>query len=122
MAKKNKTNNNSDNTNSAQKILTDEELGQIENMIQVFRKNKEIEFEVSFRNINYPNYLRIVEHYVNLVDEDDISSIDALDVSLLSWKMVITTGLASSEQTISRFFYKNFPKLGLPKSKSIYLV
>lgn len=83
MAKTNKNIDNTNNKNSIQEILSNDELKQIKNMMQIFHKNKEIEFEVSFRNISYPNYLRIIKHYVDLVNEQDISSIDSLDVSIL---------------------------------------
>ena len=74
-------NNNTDN-NAIYSILAKEELTKIENMVQKFNKNKNMELEISFRNVNYANYMRISEHYVNLVDEKDISSSDSLDISI----------------------------------------
>lgn len=64
-------------------ILTDENYAKIENMIRRFNKDKNLEFEVSFRNINYANYMRISEEYVNMVNEEDISSQDSLDISIM---------------------------------------
>lgn len=78
-----KTKNNNDLLNFMRKILTKEELDQIDNMIKIFKKNKDMELEVSFRNINYPTYIRVSEYYVNLTDEKDISSSDSLDISII---------------------------------------
>lgn len=74
--------NNSSNTNFIKKILTKEELDRIEEMINTFRKDKNMEFEVSFRDVNYSTYIRIGEYYANLINEQDISSSDTLDVSI----------------------------------------
>ena len=64
-------------------ILNDDQYSQVEQMISTFKKDKSQEFEVSFRGINYSNYMRIVEHYINRVAEDDIESVDSLDVSII---------------------------------------
>lgn len=55
--------------------IQSDEKKQIEEMISSMGKNKE--FEVSFRNISYPDYIRIVEYYVNQID---YSSTDSLDI------------------------------------------
>lgn len=65
-------------------ILTKNELLQLEQMVNDFKKNPSIELEVSFRNINYSNYMRIVEFYVNSIDDPKkISSSDSLDISVI---------------------------------------
>jgi len=65
------------------KLLSSDEYAQIESMIDKFKKDKHIELEVSFRNINYSNYMRISEHYVNVTPEDKISAIQSLDISIM---------------------------------------
>lgn len=52
----------------------------IEQMIVVNKEDELQELEVSFKKINYPNYLRIVEHYINNIDEKNISSFNSLDI------------------------------------------
>lgn len=64
-------------------ILNDEEYEKIENMVKEFKKEKNMELEVSFRNINYANYMKIVGHYINLVDTNKISEQNSLDISII---------------------------------------
>src|SRR5437870_549140 len=64
-------------------ILTEEEINQIQTMLKNFRSGKDIELEVSFRNISYSNYMRIIEKYVDMVNEDDISEQTSLDISIV---------------------------------------
>jgi SAM-dependent methyltransferase len=64
-------------------ILTKEEYTKIETMFKNFKKSKDMEFEVSFRNINYETYMRISEYLVNIVDEDNIGAQDSLDISIV---------------------------------------
>ena len=77
------SNNNNKTTEIFNNVLTKDQFAQIEGMVKDFNASKKnLELEASFRNINYSNYMRISEHYVNLVEEQDISSSDALDVSI----------------------------------------
>lgn len=64
----------------ANKILNDDDYSIIETMIKDFKSSSDRELEVSFLNINYSNYMRISEYYVNAVDEDKISAQDSLDI------------------------------------------
>jgi len=64
-------------------ILNNEQYAQIENMLNEFKKSKDMEFEVSFRNISYADYIRISEHYVNIISEDDIVAHNSLDISII---------------------------------------
>ena len=64
-------------------ILNDEQYNSIEEMISSYKKDKSLELEVSFRKINYANYMRIIEYYIDQVDEADISSVDSLDISIM---------------------------------------
>ena len=64
-------------------ILSDDHLFQIEKMIEKFNKNKNIELEVSFKKITYLNYVRISKIYINATDEQNISSHDSLDISII---------------------------------------
>ena len=63
-------------------IYQKEEITRITDMIKNFKKDKNIELEISFRNINYSNYMRITGYYVDLVDEKDISAQNSLDISI----------------------------------------
>lgn len=72
------------NINNIINTITDNnDYDGIENMIKKFNKNKNMELEVSFKKINYSNYMRISETYVNMVDEENISSQNSLDISIL---------------------------------------
>ncbi|XWV26242.1 mRNA-capping enzyme [Tupanvirus soda lake] len=64
-------------------VLTDEQYTNIDTMIKDFKKSKDMELEVSFRNISYASYMRISEHLANIVDENDISAQDSLDISIM---------------------------------------
>lgn len=87
-------------------ILTKKDFSHIEKMIDNFKKDKSLELEVSFRNVNYSNYMRIIEHFVNVVDENNISSEDSLDISvILPEGNNYRTSLISNEQ-INDFFQK----------------
>ena len=63
--------------------LTEEEYKQIESMLKEFKKDKDIELEVSFRNVDYANFMRISTHYVDIVDEKNISNSNSLDISIM---------------------------------------
>lgn len=65
-------------------MLDPKEVAKISSMVENYNKNKTMELEVSFRNINYSNYMRICEHYVNVVDEENISAAKSLDISILA--------------------------------------
>jgi len=65
------------------KILTTDEKNQIDEMVDIRKKDNTQELEVSFRKINYPDYIRIVEYYVNNIDENKITTKDSLDISIL---------------------------------------
>ena len=64
-------------------ILNEEEMSKIEKMINKLKKNSEIELEVSFRNINYPTYMRVIQHYINMTTDENITSVNSLDISIL---------------------------------------
>jgi len=64
-------------------ILTDENKGQINEMIDVHKKDASQELEVSFRGINYADYIKIVEKYVNDTDQKNISESESLDISIM---------------------------------------
>ncbi|AEQ33424.1 mRNA cap guanine-N7 methyltransferase [Megavirus chiliensis] len=69
------------NIDIIQNIIGDDNISRIDNMINYFKKNKNIEFEISFRKINYTDYIRISEHYVNL--SNDINHTVSLDISMI---------------------------------------
>lgn len=70
------------NINIFENVLTEEEFIKIKNMVNDFTKKKSMELEVSFRDVNYANYMRIKDYYVDNVDENDIEASDSLDVSV----------------------------------------
>ncbi|BCS83173.1 putative mRNA-capping enzyme [Cotonvirus japonicus] len=76
MATKIKKNNN--NTI----IFDNDTINQINVMLKDFSTNKDLEFEISFRNIDYPNYMRICEHYIDVTDRSDIESTNSLDINV----------------------------------------
>ena len=64
-------------------IFTKDEISRMDGMVQKFKKDKNMELEVSFRNINYSNYMRITEYYIDVTDEKNIISQNSLDISIL---------------------------------------
>lgn len=64
-------------------ILNNEELVQLENLISVYSENKQTELEVSFFNVNYPEYVRILEKYISETPEDQINCYRRLDINIL---------------------------------------
>lgn len=64
-------------------IFNKDDIAKINKMIKDFKKDKTIELEISFRNINYSNYMRIIQHYVEIAEESDISSQNSLDISII---------------------------------------
>jgi len=64
-------------------ILTEDNKSQINEMINSSKKDASQELEVSFRGINYADYIKIVEKYVNNVNENDISGTESLDISIM---------------------------------------
>ena len=63
--------------------LNTEHTAHISKMIDLHNKDKQYELEISFRNLSYVNYLRIIEYYINLVDENKITTVDSLDINIL---------------------------------------
>lgn len=63
-------------------ILTDEEYAKIEIMLNNYKKAKDLELEVSFRNINYSTFMRVRDYLVDKTDENNISGQTSLDVSV----------------------------------------
>ncbi|AGC01974.1 mRNA-capping enzyme [Acanthamoeba polyphaga moumouvirus] len=62
-------------------ILGSDNVSRVEEMINNFRKNRNTEFEISVRKINYSNYIRISEYYVNT--SSDIQQVTSLDISII---------------------------------------
>lgn len=63
-------------------LLSKDESSKLEEMLTTRSKSPSAEFEVSYHNINYSNYMRIVEHFINETPEDKISSSEMLDVTI----------------------------------------
>lgn len=63
-------------------IISESEKKEISQMVKTFNSTQNMELEVSFKNIDYTNFMRISEHYVEAVDTDNISGSDVLDVSV----------------------------------------
>jgi SAM-dependent methyltransferase len=70
-------------TNIFDNILTDDEYTKIESMIKKFHKTNDMELEVSFRNVDYPSYMRISQYLIDNVDEKNISAQNSLDISII---------------------------------------
>lgn len=64
-------------------ILTSDEYDKLKNMVNIFDKNKNLELEVSFKDINYATFMRVSEYLVNITDKDSISSHDTLDINVI---------------------------------------
>src|ERR1700733_7845994 len=112
-------------------ILDEKSHSEIKKMIPLFKKNKDFEFEISFKKIDYPNYFRIINHYVNNTDSNDIEMTDMLDITiLLSNNTNYRVTMLGSEQAdtfISKFSGSNnydIQKylLGLSSSKTIIII
>lgn len=69
--------------NTMDNLLTDDEYSRINGMVKNFKESDRLELEVSFKHIDYTNFMRISEHYVNLVNEANISTQDSLDISIM---------------------------------------
>ena len=67
----------------ANNIFNKDEISRIEKMIKDFKKDKNVELEISFRSISYSNYMRITKQYVDLADEKNISALNSLDASII---------------------------------------
>lgn len=61
--------------------LDENQNNEIKKMIQKQKEN--FELEVSFKNIDYQNYIRISQHFINIVSKSNINIINSLDVSIL---------------------------------------
>lgn len=64
-------------------LLTNEESNNLNSMITDFKKNKDLELEISFPNISYVDFIRISEHYINIVPEENISQESTLDAIII---------------------------------------
>ena len=99
-------------------ILSDEDFSKIEHMVK--NQNKSSEFEVSFRNINYSNYVRIIEYYIDVTDKNNLSSSNSLDISvILSDGNTYRTSFFGSDY-IENFLQK-FSKEGIPEIQNYIL-
>jgi len=63
-------------------ILGKDNIASIEKMINGFKKGSGVELEVSYRNIDYPTYMRVIQHYIDVTTEDGITSQNSLDISV----------------------------------------
>lgn len=52
----------------------------LDNLINLYKKSSEEELEVSFKKIDYNNYLRIVKHLIDSTDENNIETTNSLDI------------------------------------------
>jgi len=105
------------------KILTKEQLEQIETMIKKLNKNKDqtIELEVSFKSIDYANYMRIIEYYIDNISGDKISSVNSLDVSITLADNNTYRVSISDENEIESFLQK-FSKGGSSQEIQKYIL
>ncbi|AKI79152.1 putative mRNA-capping enzyme [Acanthamoeba polyphaga mimivirus] len=87
-------------------IFSENEYNEIVEMLRDYSNGDNLEFEVSFKNINYPNFMRITEHYINITPENKIESNNYLDISLIfPDKNVYRVSLFNQEQ-IGEFITK----------------
>ena len=63
--------------------LSSEEITQVDKICENFASDTTQELEISFKNINYPNYVRIMRYYADVTDEKDISGETSLDIVLV---------------------------------------
>ena len=73
MSKKNKPSDN-------QNIFQDDQRKKIEGLLDLHKKTKNSELEISFKKITYDDYRRLVEHLVDMTDEDKIITQNSLDI------------------------------------------
>lgn len=62
--------------------LSEKDLDTIKNIIKSYVSDKLTELEISFRNIQYPEYVRLVEKYIDLSNENAITSSVTLDINI----------------------------------------
>jgi hypothetical protein len=59
-----------------------DQMDEIEPMLKTYQKEKNRELEVAFMNISYPDYLRILEYFVNKISQDNIENTESLDINI----------------------------------------
>ena len=71
------------NKNAFLNVLKEEESNKIKDMVNIFNQNKNLELEISFRGISYETFIRTSQYFVDLVDENQISSKNSLDIAII---------------------------------------
>ncbi len=70
---------NIDHTNIS--ILAEDQQ-EIENMMDDYANKTDLELEISFYQISYVEYMRIIDYYINIVDPKNITASNTLDASI----------------------------------------
>lgn len=68
-------------SDTVNKFITPDDNTRIKQFIDIFKTNKTYELEVAFKNIDYPNYMRIIDYYIKT--EKDITESTSLDISIM---------------------------------------
>src|SRR5690349_4286591 len=85
-------------------LLDKKDLSQIEDLITSYHDDSSIELEISFRNIDYANYMRIIKYYIAHTNEKNITSQNMLDISIiLSDKNTYRVSLFDIDNNIDNF-------------------
>lgn len=83
--------------------LPSEQITRINEIIDIFVSDSTQELEVSFKNINYSNYVRIMRYYADTTDESMISGYTSLDINLVMKGGNTLRVTLSDETELSKF-------------------
>lgn len=92
--------------NFFEKLLSEDDMQQINNAVTTFNSENNIELEIGFKRIDYPNYIRIAESLINSTDQTKILESVSLDAIILlgdgnSYRVSFQT-----QELIDKFFDK----------------
>lgn len=76
------------NDTSTDDILNTAQQKKLGNMVDKYNKSKDLELEISFHNIDFESFVRISDHLIDVVDENNISYIDTLDIIIVDFNNV----------------------------------
>jgi hypothetical protein len=63
-----------------------DKLKEIKNMISDYHKG-DYEFEIAFHNINFPTYMSLLEDFIDITPNEEITTIYSLDVILDNYRV-----------------------------------
>lgn len=76
-----KMNNNM--TTFFNEIKNNDKYDELKNILHRFKKEKDLELEISFEKLDYQNFIRIIKYYINNLDEKNIFNLNTLDICVV---------------------------------------